>query len=639
MNDIIHVLPDSVANQIAAGEVIQRPASVVKELVENAIDAGAQHIQVIIKDAGRTSIQVIDDGKGMSETDARLAFERHATSKIKNANDLFALHTMGFRGEALASIASVAQMELRTKRREDELGTMIQISGSRIDNQEPISCPDGCNFCVKNLFYNVPARRKFLKSNKAEFSHIEQAFLRIVLVYPNIHFELKHILTLSTRPEETVCYNLPPSTHRERIVNVFGKQINSNLFSVNADSTMVKIYGFVGKPESAKKQNDKEYFFVNNRFIKHPYFHKAVMQAYDRMLQPGFSHDYFLYFEIDPENIDVNIHPTKTEIKFENEPAIWPIVLAAVKEALGRFLAFQTIDFDQENTLDIPAFTHSKELTSTPEVKVDPSYNPFKTGSSAGSSYKRPKDDWSKLYEGFESEKGSGFPKIAEEESLEFSSRISEEEDEDVEVDTTPTIKEFSGSETDRDPCASQYFQFRNKYVLTTVHSGLMFIDQHRAHVRILYDRYVKNFNEKKGFSQKMLFPELVQLMPSEALFMEDIMDDLYYLGFEISNMGNNTFAVNGVPAINTSLNAKDFLLRMIDSVKDQNLDVKGEIGENLALSLSELAAIPYGKAMHKEELESLINDLFACPNHDFTPNNKPIISIIQDADLEKMFK
>lgn len=634
MNDIIRVLPDSVANQIAAGEVIQRPASVIKELVENAIDAGAQHIQVIVKDAGRTSVQVIDDGKGMSEMDARLAFERHATSKIQSANDLFSLRTMGFRGEALASIASVAQVELRTRRKDDELGTLVEISGSKIEKQEPVSCSEGCNFLVKNLFYNVPVRRKFLKSNKAEFFHIEQDFLRIALVYPDLHFELKHVLTISAhRPEEMLCYNLPPSSYRERIVKVFGRQMNSNLFSVNADSTMVKIFGFVGKPENAKKQNDKQYFFVNGRYMKHPYFHRAVMQAYDRMLQPGVSPDYFLYFEIDPENIDVNIHPTKTEIKFENETAIWPIILASVKESLGRFSAFPSIDFDQDGMPDLPAYTNSKEIPDVPQVKVDSSYNPFNTGggSSTSSSYRRKNDDWSKLNDCFENDR-SGFPKEMEEEPLVFSSRISEEE----EVSDSPTVKVSSSDEED---ATSQCFQFRNRYILTSVRSGLMCIDQHRAHVRVMFDRYLRNFMEKKGVSQKLLFPELVELMPSESLFMEDIKEDLYYLGFDISDMGNNTYAVNGVPAINTSLDAKNFLMRMIDSVKDQNMDVKDEVAESLALSLSEMAAIPYGKALHKEEMENLINELFACPNHDFTPNNKPIISILQDADFEKMFK
>ncbi len=637
MNDIIHVLPDTVANQIAAGEVIQRPSSVVKELVENSIDAGAKHIQVIIKDAGRTLIQVIDDGKGMSETDARLAFERHATSKLQSAEDLFSLTTMGFRGEALASIASVAQVELRTRRAEDEVGTCIKIAGCQLESQEPDSCPVGCNFSIKNLFFNVPARRKFLKSNKAEFSHIEQDFLRIALVYPELHFELRHIVS-SLHPEESLCYNLPPATYRERIVAVFGKQINASLLSVKADSSMAKIYGFVGKPEDANRMRTKQFFFVNGRYMKHPYFHKAVVQAYDRMLQDGTSPDYFLYFEMDPQCIDVNVHPTKTEIKFENETEIWKILMASVKEALGRFSVVPSIDFDNESMLEIPPF--KKEVSAdAPEIKFDPSYNPFKS-SSSGSSYKRPKDDWQQLYAGFENDR-SGFPSVEMNvDGQTFSSRLSDDLTDEGEDENSMTEEGVQSSLFTSEQQSSTFcFQLRNKYILTTVRSGLMCIDQHRAHVRILFEQYLANLTNQKGVSQKLLFPELIELTPAENSLLEEVKDDLYYLGFDISDMGNNTVAVNGLPAMDGTMNVKDFIYKMLESMHDPNLDVKGEMRERLALSLANLAAIPSGKVLHKEEMEAIISQLFSISNNEFTPDNKRIFALIQDADLEKMFK
>lgn len=629
MKDIIHVLSDTVANQIAAGEVIQRPSSVVKELVENSIDAGAKHIQVVIKDAGRTLVQVIDDGKGMSETDARLAFERHATSKLSSADDLFTLRTMGFRGEALASIASVAQVELRTRRMVDEVGTCVKIAGCQLESQDPESCSVGCNFSVKNLFFNVPARRKFLKSNKAEFSHIEQDFLRIALVYPELHFEL--------RSDDALCYNLPPAGYRERIVSVFGKQINPSLLSVNADSSLVKIFGFVGKPEDANRQRTKQFFFVNGRFMKHPYFHKAVVQAYDRMLQEGKSPDYFLYFEMDPENIDVNIHPTKTEIKFESEAEIWKILMASVKEALGRFSVVPSIDFDSDQLLEIPPY--QKDISvDAPQIKFDPSYNPFHASSSSsnsnGGGYKRPKDDWEKLYAGFESDK-SGFPSVdMQEGERTFSSRLSGDSDLSDGIPTNqPSLFHAESQPT------AFCFQLRNRYILTTVRSGLMCIDQHRAHVRILFDQYLANLTAKKGVSQKLLFPELINLTPAEKGILEEVKDDLYYLGFEISDMGNNEVAVNGLPATDENINVRDFLNRILESVHDPNIDIRGEVNERLALSLAKIAAIPSGKVLRKEEMESLVSQLFSKVNHEFTPDNKRIIALIQESDLEKLFK
>ncbi len=620
MSDIIQLLPDSIANQIAAGEVIQRPASVVKELVENAIDAGATHIQLIVKDAGRTLIQVIDNGKGMSETDARLSFERHATSKIRNANDLFSLRTMGFRGEALASIAAIAHVELRTRRKEDDLGTKISIAGNKVESQEPVSCPAGSNFLVKNLFYNVPARRKFLKANTTEFAHIEKEFFRIALVYPHIGFEFRH--------NDQEIYMLQNSGLRERIVNIFGKGINPQLLSINADSTLIKIYGFIGKPETAKKQNDKQYFFVNSRYMRHPYFHRAVIQAYDRMVQPGTSPDYFIYFDINPENIDVNIHPTKTEIKFENETAIWSVILAAVKEALGRFNIVPSIDFDQEGSPEIPVFNTDGTTIQAPKINTNPEYNPFKTQNT--SSYSRPKTtDWNKLYEGFEND-----AKLKAEETVELPSRISDDNEEDNHNETIPFPVKMEGELN-----VFNYFQFKNRYILTSVKSGLMCVDQHRAHIRILYDRFLNNLTNKRSLSQKLLFPEKLELLPSESLILNEIKDELYYLGFEIVELGKNSYSINSLPAMHCGQEAKPFILTMIDAVKDYNTSIKSEMLENVALSLAKISAIPAGKPLQPEEMGELINNLFACPNHHFTPDNKKIIVIIPDEELDRFFK
>ena len=388
MSDIIQLLPDSVANQIAAGEVIQRPASVIKELVENSVDAGAKTIHVLVVDAGRTSIQVIDDGKGMSETDARLAFERHATSKIQKADDLFALHTMGFRGEALASIAAVAQVELQTRMENEEIGTLVSVSGSKIVGQEPVSCPVGSNFKVENLFFNVPARRKFLKTNVTELNNILTAFERIVLVYPDIHFTLHH--------NGAELMNLKAGNLRQRITDVFGKQYAQDLMPVDVTTAMCRVYGFVGKPETARKKGGCDYLFVNGRYMRHPYFHKAVITAYDRLIPDGMQIPYFLYFEVDPTEIDVNIHPTKTEIKFENEQAIWQILTAAVRDAIGKFCEIPTIDFDTVGRPEIPIFDPSRDNITAPKVTYNPSYNPFDTPRSSRRT--AVPSDWQALY-------------------------------------------------------------------------------------------------------------------------------------------------------------------------------------------------------------------------------------------------
>lgn len=612
MSDIIHLLPDSIANQIAAGEVIQRPSSVVKELVENAIDAGADKIQLIIKDAGRTLIQVIDNGKGMSATDARMAFERHATSKIKSANDLFALRTMGFRGEALASIAAISQVELRTKKDDDELGTFIRISGSQVESQECITCTSGSNFAVRNIFYNVPARRKFLKSNDTERRNILTELERIVLVNPHIEF--------SFTDNDIEVLKFPACNLRQRIINVVGKNFNQQLISIDIETSLVKIKGFIGKPESARKTRALQYFFVNGRYMRHPYFNKAVTTAFEPLIPTGENPNYFIYFEVDPECIDVNIHPTKTEIKFENEQPIWQILSAAVKEALGKFNEVPTIDFDTEGAIDIPIHDPSK-ATSPPRINVDPNYNPFKSTSTRGN-YQRPKLDWERFYEGFENERKDNRVPI----DPDNISNLFQNEDTE-EIDNTP-IQE-----------TGIHYQYKNKYIITSVKSGLMFIDQHRAHIRILFDQFLLQIKQKKGVSQRTLFPDIIELSPSEAAMIPYLVEDMEAVGFDLGNLGNNSYAINGIPSELNNINAAQLIHNMIGKSVESRSDIKDEIQETLALSMANAAAIPYGHKLTEDEMVKIIDQLFASPTHKHTPDGKLIITLLEDEKIEKMFK
>ena len=615
MSDIIQLLPDSVANQIAAGEVIQRPASVVKELVENAVDAGAKTINVLIVDAGRTSIQVIDDGKGMSETDARLSFERHATSKIRKADDLFALTTMGFRGEALASIAAVAQIELKTRQEKDDIGTSLSISGSKFIGQEPCVCPVGSNFKVENLFFNVPARRKFLKSNTTELNNIISAFERIVLVYPNITF------TLHSNGVEI--FSLKACSLRQRIVEVFGKRLNQNLLPVEVETTLCRIYGFVGKPEAAKKKGALQYFFVNDRYMKHPYFNKAVANAFERLVPFGEQVPYFLYFEVPAENIDVNIHPTKTEIKFENEQAIWQILMAAVKEALGRFNDIPAIDFDTEGKPDIPVFNPSANV-SAPTVNFNPSYNPFKETKSSKSSAAS-QTQWEELYKG-----------LNEDFSTDIENVLSAPNQSDEQsIFTSNEVGKASVAE-ERSPA---HYQYKGCYIMTAVKSGLMIIDQHRAHVRILYEQYLKQLKEHTAHTQKMLFPEMVNLPTSNEAALQKVLSEMQTMGFELSNMGGGSYAVNGIPAGIEGLNISALVGDMVASTLEDGSSVNEEIDQALALSLARNAAIPYGQVLGNEEMENLVNELFACNNVNYTPTGKTILTILKQLDIEKMLE
>lgn len=621
MSDIIHLLPDSVANQIAAGEVIQRPASVIKELVENAIDAQAQHIHVLVTDAGKTSIQVIDDGKGMSHTDARLSFERHATSKIREAADLFALRTMGFRGEALASIAAVAQVELKTRPDGEELGTKIVIAGSKVESQELISCPKGSNFSIQNLFFNIPARRKFLKSNATELSNILTEFERIALVHPDVAFSLYS--------NDSELFNLPISALRQRILAVFGKKLNQQLLSVEVDTTMIGISGFVAKPETARKKGAHQYFFVNGRYMRHPYFHKAVMDAYEQLIPAGEQVSYFLYLDIDPANIDVNIHPTKTEIKFENEQAIWQIVSACVKEALGKFNAVPSIDFDTEDMPHIPSFEQNISL-QPPKVNYNSDFNPFKSAAAGG--YSRAKVDWEDLYGG-----------------LEKASRINQSmgapDDEpanDTPTKTGPAVVETAATLYANEAVIEKgtlHLQFKGRFILTSVKSGLMLIDQHRAHIRVLFDRYSVQLKQKQGFSQGVLFPEILQLPASEAAMLQSILPDLSAVGFDLSNLGGGSYAINGIPAGVEGLNPVELVRSMLHTAMEKGNDVKEEIHHILALTLARAAAIVYGQVLNNGEMVSLVDSLFACAAPHYTPDGRVVLSTIKEEDIEKLFK
>ena len=617
MTDVIALLPDSVANQIAAGEVIQRPASVIKELVENAVDAGAKVINVLVVDAGRTSIQVIDDGCGMSMTDARLAFERHATSKIRQADDLFSLHTMGFRGEALPSIAAVAQVELRTRRQEDEVGTCLTLAGSHVVGQEPCSCAVGCSFTVSNLFFNVPARRKFLKTNATELNNILTAFERIVLVYPEISF------TLHSNGQELM--NLRSGSLRQRITDVYGRRYGQDLLPVGVETSLCRITGFVAKPEAARKKGVHECFFVNVRYMKHPYFHKAVAQAYDRLIPAGAHVPYFIYFEVNPADIDVNIHPTKTEIKFENEQPIWQILTAAVHDAIGQFCEIPQIDFDTEGKPEIPVYdpsaaNHSPLANSQwPKVNSQPSYNPFR---------QKPSSDWQRLYDGLPSSEDKAQPASSLfEEPIANSHCVPHS---DLQAGEGLTVN------TDISPL---HYQYKGRYVMTAVKSGLMVIDQHRADVRIRYERYMRQLADAPSQTQRLLFPETVDLTPAEAALMPELLPSLAAVGFDLTPLGPVSYAVAGVPADIESVDPVG-LLHDILADADTSLPLASHLSSltsRLALTLARKAAISYGEVLSNDEMDTLVNHLFACSDVNHTPDGKTILSILPQEDIERL--
>ena len=639
MPDIIHLLPDSVANQIAAGEVIQRPASLIKELVENAIDAGATRIQVIVTDAGKSCVQVIDNGKGMTETDARLSFERHATSKITKADDLFALTTMGFRGEALASIAAVAQVELRTRTPDNELGVCLQIEGSKVILQEPIVCPVGANFLIKNLFFNIPARRKFLKSNHTELSNIVAEFERIALAHPDLSF------ALST--PDNVLLDLPSGNFRQRIVNIFGRKMDKCLMPVHVETALVEIIGFVGNPESSKKKGAQQFFFANGRYMRHPYFAKAIQNAYERLIPDGEQVPFFLQILINPCRIDVNIHPTKTEIKFEDEQPIWQILRAAVRETLGRFNAIPTIDFDVEDRPDIPVFQDGDVNIAPPSIEIDENYNPFAnsqpaapkesslfspaSGSTSSCSPRKSAKGWEGAFE------NAFDPQDSIASSTVFSSDFTEAKE-------TPTAEATlyehlpenkQGSWTN---AGTQYIQYKGRYIIAPSEEGLLMVDQHRAHVRILFEDYLTRVREAEPQSQGILFPQILEVSASQQAILEGILPEMEAIGFELSYLGGNSFSILRVPSGLDGLDPVVLLNGMLDDATQKGSEVHEELVNTMALSLARKAAIPVGQEMSNEEMRDLIDRLFRHETPTFTPDGKRVFQLLPLATLLKPF-
>lgn len=657
MSDIIKLLPDSVANQIAAGEVIQRPASVVKELTENAVDAGATEISVIIRDAGRTMVQVIDNGSGMSETDARLAFERHATSKISSADDLFTITTKGFRGEALASIAAVSMTELRTRRDEDEAGTLVEINNSRVTKQEPCSCAVGAVFSVRNLFYNVPARRKFLKSDTTEFRHIITEFQRVAMAHPQIKFNLTH--------NDQEIYRLQSGNNRQRIVGLFGKHYNQNLVTVETSTTIVNVSGFAGKPENARRSAGEQFFFINNRFIRHPYLHRAVMEAYQGLLPPDTVPAYFIYMTADPATIDVNIHPTKTEIKFEDERSVWQIMLASVREALGRFNVVPSLDFGPEGAVEIPVITGNTPTPQQPYIEVDHTFNPFD-----GTEYNRPETkwkwdaeqkpprDWESLFtitarsgEQGSGEQGSGGPASGGQGSGGQDSRGQgsgshsggSQGDAQGEGNGSGQAQGEAGrgaqAQGDRSATSQRrFFQVKNRYIMCPVISGIMMIDQRRAHERVLYERYLASLGDGPRPAQVSLFPLETELNPGEIAILDEIGDQLSMLGFGIKRGKEGKVTITGHPADTRNANPLTILETIISEYRHTLGDPSIGARERIALSMARAAAIPYGMPLTYTEMEELFDMLFACSMPNYSPTGKTVMNIITLEELDRRF-
>ncbi len=633
MEDKIRLLPDAVANLIAAGEVVQRPASVVKELVENSIDAGATEVQLIVKDAGRTLIQVIDNGCGMSPTDARMAFERHATSKIVKAEDLFTLMTMGFRGEALPTVAAVADIDLRSMPHDEAIGTRLIITDNKVESQSPEVCVPGTNIMVKNIFSRLPARRKFLKRDAVELSHIVHEFERLALVNPGVEFTLMH--------NGSVMHKLGKAPLKQRIADLFGKSVGHQLIPVETDTSLVKINGFVGLPEHARRRNALQYFFVNGRNMRHPYFHRAVMQCYDNLIQTDMHPVYFLNFEVDPTTIDVNISPTKNEIKFENEQAIWQILTAAIRESLGRYNAAPAIDFNVDDAPDIPAFDPKANIGGV-AIEIDPSYNPFNSpyqsemGGQSGSAinriyrggvaqgvYVREKSprglsDWDKLYADFQRGAETSTVAIA-------SSALND-------------ISEASFN-LNAEGTTTALLQLRNRYIVSPSSTGLMVVDQHRAHERVLYEQYLTMVEGGQMATQRLIFPESVELTVAQSVMLESILAQLAVMGFDLSPLGNNTWSINGQPAALDKANPKEALLAIIDDFSATGIDPSQDLFSRVAQSMARAAAIRPGQVLTQEEMERLLSDLLKLSTPNYTPDGRTVISIIPMTDISRQFE
>jgi len=613
MSDVIHLLPDHVANQIAAGEVVQRPASVIKELLENAIDAGAKNILVYVKESGKILVKVVDDGMGMSLTDARLSFERHATSKIKSAEDLFHLHTKGFRGEALASIAAIAHVELKTKREEDEIGTYIKIEGSQIISQEACVTSQGTSISVKNLFYNIPARRNFLKSDTVEIRHIIDEFQRVALAHPNITFSLSH--------NSSEIFQLPDTNYRQRITNILGGKTSEKLVPVNEETEIVTISGFVGKPEFAKRTRGEQFFFVNDRFIKSPYLNHAVTAAFEGLLKDKAFPSYFLYLTVDPKSIDINIHPTKTEIQFDDEHALYAILRSSIKHSLGQFNVAPVLDFERDPSLDTP-YDFENRPAASPQIEVDRNFNPFKNESGSGSgfksAFKKDSGEWEGLYTGLKSD--SNFIDLKQ---IEF-------ESEEV------TGNLFGATKTEE--TQNSTFQLNKKYIISTLKNGMLVIDQHRAHTRILYEELLKSITLSPAVSQQLLFPLILQFNQQEIKLLQGIKDSLEQTGFVFSDIKSDSVEITGVPTTVSESEVEILLERLL-------ADFENEVPENnfsqtdlLAKSLAKSMAVKSGNLLNSTEQQHIVNGLFACKEPSLTPFNKPVFITLQVEELEKKF-
>jgi DNA mismatch repair protein MutL len=615
MSDIIQLLPDSVANQIAAGEVVQRPASAVKELLENALDAGADKIQLIVKDAGKALIQVIDNGCGMSITDARMCFERHATSKVRKAEDLFAIRTMGFRGEAMASIAAIAQVELKTKRHEDEIGTSVHIEGSTIVKQEPVATANGTSISVKNLFYNTPARRNFLKSNPTEMRYIIDEFQRVALAKPHIAFSLHH--------DGNEIYRLPSATIKQRIVHLFGSNYNERLIPVEEETTIINLKGYIGKPEFAKKTRGEQFFFINDRFIKDSYLNHAVNKAYEDLLPEDHFPLYVLFIEIDPAKIDVNVHPTKTEIKYLDEKSIYAIIHSALKRSIGRFNISPTLDFNQETAFSNMITHKAPEDIIPPSIAFNPDFNPF--GQTKATARELPflrdtprqkevGQNWGSLYE------------IAQ-----------YDEAKQVSID----LEDASEPEQSATAASKHYMQIHNRYIVSQIKSGVMLIDQQAAHERILYERFLMHLDNRKGASQQSLFPQTVTLNPSDFELAKSLLDDIKSLGFDVREFGKNTLIIEGIPVDLGTVNINETQLfeQLIEGFKNSQQELRLDKRDALARSMARNSAIRAGVALSQQEMNTLIDELFACKTPNFSISGKPTIQTITLNDLAQKFE
>ena len=615
MSSIIQLLPDHVANQIAAGEVVQRPASVVKELLENAVDAKATDIKLIIKDAGKSLVQVIDNGLGMSVTDSRLCFERHATSKIRQAEDLFSLHTKGFRGEALASIAAIAHVEMKSKQDQEELGTHIIIEGSKFVSQDVAVLPKGTSFSVKNLFFNIPARRNFLKSETVEQRHIVDEFQRVALAHPNIHFTFYH--------NGSEMFNLSPSNFRQRIVNIFAGKTNEKLVPVKEETEIVNIHGFIGKPEFSKKNRGEQFFFVNNRFIKSGYLHHAVMSAYEGLLKDGAQPSYFLYLDVPPHTIDINIHPTKTEIKFDDEHALYAILRSAIKHSLGQFNVAPVLDFDRDPNLDTPYQFQNKDVEH-PTVQVDRAYNPFSdekpsnSFSSATTAYRKPEvsPNWESLYVGL---------KHATDEI----SGMTFENDA-----VTSSLFEFNDIEQE----VKKTYQIHKKYIVSPIKSGMVIIDQQRAHQRILYEEFLTNMTVNHASSQQLLFPLELYYSSSEIALLSELQLAMESTGFVFEELHDDSIIISGLPVNVTESQVSIIIEELLSDLHDGIPDSSFSQNDTISKSMSRSLAVKTGTYLTEREQENLVNNLFACKEPNVSPFQKPTFITMSVEDLDKKF-